>query len=352
MKKKESFKSSIRVAEYHNNSDIRIKNISMPKIGENEILIKMQACGICGTDVMEWYRKKSAPKVLGHEMSGLIADVGKNIEKYKVNDRVFVSHHVPCFDCFYCDSDKHSACDSLHTGNFYPGGFSEFIRVPEDNVNYGTFILPDDMGFDEATMIEPMACAVAGQKSMQMDHDQFLVILGSGISGLCHIQLAKNKNIKILATDISENRMNQALEYGADYSFHADELCVEKVKELNGGRLADKVIVCTGSSSAVEDAFKYIDKKGEILFFAVPEGNIEIPSTMLWRNEISLHFSYGASTNDIAETIELSIDQKIDLQKMISHQISLSDISYGFKLVERAEDSIKVVVKPDELIEE
>ena len=154
-------------------------------------------------------------------------------------------------------------------------------------------------------------------KVMDMDQTQFLVILGSGISGLCHIQLAKDMNITILATDISQNRINQALEYGADFSFHADELSADKIKELNNGRLADKVIVCTGSNAAAESAFKYIDKKRKILMFALPQSDLTIPSTMLWRNEVSLHFSYGASTNDIAETLDLSIDHKIDLKKMI-----------------------------------
>ena len=115
------------IAEYHSNSDIRIKHIDRPDISDNEVLIKMKACGICGTDVMEWYRKKSAPRVLGHEMSGEIVKIGEQVDSFKLGDRVFVSHHVPCFDCYYCDNNKHSACNFLHTGNFFPGGFAEHI---------------------------------------------------------------------------------------------------------------------------------------------------------------------------------------------------------------------------------
>ncbi len=185
--------SVINVAEYYSNSDIRIKKISKPLIKETEILVKMQACGICGTDVMEWYRKATAPKILGHEMSGTIVEIGNQVKGFEVSDRVFVSHHVPCFDCYYCDNEQYSACNSLHTGNFFPGGFSEYIRIPEENVQFGTFVLPKEMTYEEATMIEPMACAVAGQNSLNIEKDETVIIIGSGISGLSHIQLTKNK---------------------------------------------------------------------------------------------------------------------------------------------------------------
>ncbi len=340
-------KSMTMIAEYHSNSDIRIKHIKKPTIGKNEALVKMEACGICGTDVLEWYRKKSAPKILGHEMSGIVVEVGKNVSDFKNGDRVFVSHHVPCFDCYYCDNNKHSACDSLHSGNFYPGGFSEYIKIPEENLKYGTFKLPDNMTFDEAAMIEPMACAVAGQKMLKISSGQTILILGSGISGLCHTMLAKMKGLKVITTDISSFRIKQAYNFGSDYSLHADELTDEKLKEVNGGRLADIVINCTGSDSAIKSAFNFVDKKGQILIFAVSSKNIELSSVKLWRNEISVIFSYGAATNEISETIKLYAQNKINLMKMISHRIPLSEIVNGFKLVESANESIKVVINPD-----
>jgi len=337
----------INVAEYHSNSDIRIKKIRKPLINEKEILVKMQACGICGTDVMEWYRKSSLPKILGHEMSGTVVNIGSQVKGFKVNDRVFVSHHVPCFDCYYCDNEKYSACNSLHTGNFFPGGFSEYIRIPEENVKYGTFILPKEMTYEEATMIEPMACAVAGQNILNIKKDETVIILGSGISGLTHIQLAKNKGATVIATDISTFRIETAMHFGANYGLDAGKINIDQIKKINNGRLADKVIVCSGSTSAVEDSFKYVDKKGEILFFAVPSNNISLPSTELWRNEISLYFSYGAATDDIQATISLYKENKINFKDMITHQFPLSKITEGFKLVEQAQESIKVVVNPD-----
>ena len=347
MNSKNTNDSVINVAEYYSNSDIRIKKISKPLIEEKEILVKMKACGICGTDVMEWYRKASAPKVLGHEMSGMVVKIGSQVKGLKVNDRVFVSHHVPCFDCYYCDNEKYSACNSLHTGNFFPGGFSEYIRIPEENVKYGTFVLPKKMTYEEATMIEPMACAVAGQNILNIKKDETVIILGSGISGLSHIQLAKNKGATVIATDISTYRIETAIHFGANYGLDAGKINIDQIKKINAGRLADKVIVCSGSMSAVEDSFKYVDKKGEILFFAVPSNNISLPSIELWRNEISLYFSYGAATDDIQATISLYKESKINFKDMITHQFPLSKITEGFKLVEQAQESIKVVVNPD-----
>lgn len=340
-------KKLTKVAEYHSNSDIRIKDIERPVINDREILIKMMACGICGTDVMEWYRKKSAPKVLGHEMSGTIEEIGKKVKNFKIGDRVFVSHHVPCFDCYYCKNEKHSACSFLHKGNFYPGGFSEYIKIPEENIEFGTFLLPETMSYNEAAMIEPMACAVAGQKMLSLKRNDTILILGSGISGLCHIMLAKLKGLNIISTDISDYRLEMARNFGSDLSIHANKINPDKIRDFNNGRLAEKVIVCAGSQSAVDNAFEYIDRKGEILFFSIPSDDIRLPSSDLWRNEVSLFFSYGATTQDIDSTINLYKKDKIEFKQMITHEIELSNILEGFKLVENANESIKVVVNPD-----
>ena len=344
-----SHKKLTKVAEYYSNSDIRIKNIKRPTINDREILVRMMACGICGTDVMEWYRKKSAPKVLGHEMSGTIEEIGKKVKSFRVGDRVFVSHHVPCFDCYYCDNDKHSACISLHKGNFFPGGFSEYIRIPEENIKHGTFVLPENMSYNEAAMIEPMACAVAGQNMMSLKRNDTVLILGSGISGLCHIILAKLKGLNVISTDISDYRLKMARNFGSDLSMHASTINSDKIKDFNKGRLVEKVIVCAGSQSAVDNAFEYIDRKGQILFFSIPPNNIQLPSSDFWRNETSLFFSYGATTHDIESTIDLYKKGKIEFKEMITHEIELSKIHEGFKLVETANDSIKVVVNPDNI---
>ena len=200
----------MRVAVYHRNDDIRIEERPKPVISDGEILVKMMASGICGTDVMEWYRIKKAPRILGHEMAGEVAAVGKAVKDFKKGDRVFVSHHVPCYNCHHCAQGNFTACETLHTGNYDPGGFSEFIRVPEQNVKYGTFRLPEKMTFDDAAMIEPLGCVVAGQHQLSLTQGHSVLIIGSGISGLLHTQMAKMKGARVITTDIDEYRLHKA----------------------------------------------------------------------------------------------------------------------------------------------
>jgi L-iditol 2-dehydrogenase len=337
----------MKVAVYYNNKDIRIGDRPIPSISNNEILVEIKASGICGTDVMEWYRIKKSPRILGHEAAGEIVEVGSNVEGFKTGDRVFVSHHVPCYKCHHCMQGNYTACESLHTGNYYPGGFAEYIRVPEENVRYGTFLLPGSLTYEDAAMIEPLACAIAGQNQIGAKKGQTVLIIGSGISGILHIQLAKVKGIKIIATDINEYRMNMAVKFGADHVIDAGKYSVDMLKNINDDRLADLVIVSAASKQAVDNALSSVNRKGKILFFAVPETDISIPSLLFWRDEITVTFSYGAAPDDLKHAINLIDSGMINVREMITHRVPLSSIIQGFKLVTEANNSLKVVVVPD-----
>jgi len=337
----------MKVAVYYANNDIRIEERPKPSISDKEILVEMKACGICGTDVMEWYRIRKAPRVLGHEMAGEIAEVGGDVKDFKIGDRVFVSHHVPCYKCHYCLHRNFTACESLHYGNYDPGGFAEFIRVPEENVRHGTFLLPKGMTYEDGTMIEPLACAIAGQNQLELKEGRTVLIIGSGISGLLHIQLSKIKKAKIIATDISDYRLNKAGAFGADYAINAHQYSVSELKRINDGSLSDAVIVCAAAKQAIGHALSSVDRKGKILFFAVPETDISIPSVRFWREEITVTFSYGAAPEDLRDAIEMINGGIIDAGKMITDRVPLSDIMQGFKLVAEAKNSLKVVAVPD-----
>jgi len=337
----------MRVAVYYSNDDVRIESRPKPRISDGEILVKMKASGICGTDVMQWYRMQKAPCILGHEMSGEIEAAGKKVKGFQKGDRVFVSHHVPCFECSYCIQNKYTACETLHAGNYIPGGFSEFIRVPEDNVKHGTFLLPDKMSFEDATMIEPLGCVIAGQRELGLNRGKTALIIGSGVSGILHIQMAKTKGVKVIATDINEYRLRKAIEFGADCVIQADIYSADDMKSINDDRLADAVIVCAAAGKAVEDALSSVDRKGKILFFAVPRTHIMLPSLRFWRDEMTVTFSYGAAPCDIQEAIKLIKRKKVDVRGMITHRIPLSDIQRGFRLASEAKESLKVIVVPD-----
>jgi L-iditol 2-dehydrogenase len=263
----------MRVAMYYNNRDVRLEELPVPKIGSGELLLRTRASGVCGSDLMEWYRIKKAPLVLGHEITAEVVEVGAGVNTFKLGDRVFSTHHVPCGQCRYCLAGHQSVCDLLRTTHFEPGGFAEFIRVPKINVELGTLRIPDSMTFDEGSFIEPLACVVRAQRLAHLRAEQTVLVIGSGISGLLHIQLARARGAaRIIATDISDFRLNAARQFGADATIHGAEDVPAKLKELNGGRLADLVIVCTGAMPAIQQAVRSVDRGGTLLFFAADGG--------------------------------------------------------------------------------
>jgi len=339
----------MKVAMYYRNNDVRVEEMPVPKIGKGELLVKVMASGICGSDVMEWYRIKKAPRVLGHEITGEIIEVGEGVKNYKKGDRVFVSHHVPCNTCRYCLSGYHTACETLHRTNYDPGGFAEYLRVPEINVKSGVYILPENMSYDEGTFIEPLACVLRGQRVANLKAGQSVLVMGSGISGLLHINLAKAICAeRIIANDINEYRLNAAKKFGADNVINAKEDVPKLIKELNDGRLADCVIVCTGAMPAIEQALQSVDKGGRILFFAVPEPgiNVSVPINDFWRNEIKMVTSYGAAPSDLETAIEFIKAGRVNVKDMITHKLPMSEAQLGFKLVAEGKESIKVIIEP------
>jgi len=339
----------MKVAMYYRNNDVRVEEMPVPKIGKGELLVKVMASGICGSDVMEWYRIKKAPRVLGHEITGEIVEAGEAVKNYKKGDRVFVSHHVPCNTCHYCLNGYHTACETLHRTNYDPGGFAEYLRVPEINVDRGVYLLPESMSYEEGTFIEPLACVLRGQKVASLKPGQSVLVIGSGMSGLLHVNLARGLGAgKIIATDINEYRLKAALKFGADAVINAKEDVPKRVKELNEGKFADIVIVCTGVMPAVNQALQSVDSGGTILFFAVPEPeiNISVPINDFWRNEIKMMTSYGASPADLAAAIELIKTHRVNVKDMITHKLAMSEAQLGFKLVAEGKESIKVIIEP------
>lgn len=339
----------MRVAMYYNNRDVRLEEVPIPRVGAGELLIRTRASGICGSDLMEWYRVKKAPLVLGHEIAGEIVEVGAGVQNFRVGDRVFASHHVPCGKCRYCLAGHQSVCDLLRTTRFDPGGFAEYIRVPKINVEIGTLQLPEEMTFDEASFIEPLACVVRAQRFAKLSAGQTVLVIGSGISGLLHIQLAKvNGAARIVATDISEFRLNAARRFGADAAIHSAEDVPARLRELNGGRLADLVIVCTAAMPAIQQAVRSVDRGGTLLFFAPTAAGVEVPIPLFdfWRDEVSVVTSYAGSGEELHKSLELIRARRVRVGDMITHRLPLAETGMGFQLTANGKDSIKVIIDP------
>jgi L-iditol 2-dehydrogenase len=339
----------MKVAMYYNNKDIRIQQIDAPRIGPDELLVKVWASGICGSDVLEWYRVPKAPLVLGHEIAGEIVEVGRDVPRWKMGDRVFVSHHVPCNMCRYCAAGHHSVCDTLASTNFDPGGFAEYLRVPAINVRNGVYELPAQMSYDQAVFIEPLACVFRGQQHAGWAPGRRVAIFGAGIAGLLHVQLAKIAGAsRIIAVDINPRRLAAAADLGADVTLQAGDDLLERLKENNDGRLAELVIVSTGAPQAIQQGFGAVDRGGTILFFAPsdPGAKIDMPFNELWRQEITMTSAYAGSPRDIQKAIELISSGKINVDAMISHRLPLEKTADGFALVAAAAESIKVIIEP------
>ena len=337
----------MRVAVYYNNRDLRVEERPKPKIGPGELLVQVRASGICGSDVLEWYRIKQAPRVLGHEIAGDIVEVGEGVAGSKIGDRVFVSHHVPCNTCHYCLNDQHTVCETLHTTNYDPGGFSEFIRVPRLQTDRGTFVLPAEMSYEEGVFIEPLACVVRGQRKAGVRQGQTVLILGSGLSGLLHLALARASGItRIMTTDVNEFRLNLARKLGATAAVSARDDVPARVREINEGRLADLVIVCTGAYSAFVQALQAVDRGGTVLCFATaePGKDLPVPINAFWRNGVTLLPSYACNPAEIKIAIELIRAKKIPVPELITHRLPLSETGKGFQLVAEAGDSMKVII--------
>lgn len=340
----------MRAAVYYSNRDIRIEERPRPEIGKREILLRVEACGICGSDVMEWYRVDHVPLILGHELSGVIVEVGEGVAQYKKGDRVAASHHVPCHKCHYCLTGHPTVCDTLRKTNFDPGGFVEFTRLPAINVEYGVYLLPEEISFAEATFIEPLACVMRGQRLLGLQPDSTVLVIGSGISGLLQIQLAKlNQARRVLATDILEYRLKAAKRFGADAVINASQDVPGRLRQANEGRLADLVIVCAAAESAIKQALESVDRGGTVLFFSAANQGVSIPlsiNKLFWRNEITLTSSYAASPAEHREALELIKAHKINVKDMITHRLSLSETGLGFKLTADGRESIKVIIEP------
>lgn len=334
---------------YYRNNDVRLEERPMPKIGPGEILVKIQASGICGSDVMEWYRIKKAPLVLGHEIAGEVVMLGPGVTNCRKGDRVFVSHHVPCNTCRYCLAGNHTVCQTLHTTNFDPGGFCEYVRIPAINVDRGTFVLPEEMSFDDGVFVEPLACMLRGQRVARLQPGQTVLILGSGISGLLHLLAARAFGAgRILATDVSGYRMKMAAQFGADAVLNARCDVPAAVRDANKGRGADLVIVCTGAKSAFQQALGSVDRGGTILCFAPTDPGVElaVPVNDFWRNSITILPSYANSPHDAEVAIELIRSKRINVAQMITHRLPLAETQKGFQLVASGGESMKVIVEP------
>ncbi|MDP8225676.1 MAG: alcohol dehydrogenase catalytic domain-containing protein [Candidatus Lernaella stagnicola] len=340
----------MKVAMYYANNNVRIQEQDVPVIGPGEILMKVHASGICGSDVMEWYRRDKVPLVLGHEVAGEVVEVGEGVSKFAVGDRIAASHHVPCFSCRHCHRGHPTACDTIRSTTFHPGGFAQYVRLPKINVDLGTYALPEKLSYAEGSFAEPLACVLRGQEKIGIEAGMNVLVIGAGVSGIMHIELARALGAgTIVATDLSPYRLEQAERFGADATFTPDEYSPEKFREVCAGRLADRVILTAGAIPAIQQGLDSAERGATVLVFAPTDEGVRFPFDMnkfFWREDRTLTTTYAGEPADHVHALDLIAAGRFRAAQMITHRLPLDEIQQGFDLVAGGTECLKVVIEP------
>lgn len=337
----------MKVSVWYNNQDIRLEERPEPQPGPGEMLVKVHSCGICGSDVVEWYRLPRAPLVQGHEIGGEVMETGPSVTSFKPGDRVFAAPKIPCLKCRFCREGHFPVCTEIK--DRMPGGFAQYILLPEALVESGTYTLPESLSYDQSTFIEPMACVVRAQRLASLKSHHTLLVLGGGMSGLLHLKLAKALGAIVVVTDVNPWKLDFALKTGADYVIPADEDVPQSLSGLTG-RAADVVMLCTSSLSAVRQAWASVDSGGAVVFFAVPgpDKDVPIPINDFWRREMRILTSYYCGPPDIRDAMDLLAEKKIKVDDLITHKLPLDRTAEGFQLVQAGRNVIKVIIHPNQ----
>ncbi|MBO0778778.1 MAG: alcohol dehydrogenase catalytic domain-containing protein [Ktedonobacteraceae bacterium] len=338
----------MRVVEYHANDDIRIVEQPVPEIGTGELLVQMRACGLCASDVMEWYMRPRAPLYPGHEPVGVVVAVGEGAEPFRVGQHVFVHHHVPCMVCHFCQRGSFSQCATFRGTRLYPGGLAEYIRVPAPNVQRDVLLLPDELSFEHGTLIEPLACCIRGIDRAAVQPGDSVLILGAGSNGLMLGQLARLRGAaRVMSVDPIAYRRQRALEMGADIVFDPQAApLLAQIQEYNDGRKPDIVIVTPSKPAAMAQGLELAGPGGTVLFFAPPPSTETIPITphQLFFQEITLRTSYSAGPYETRQALDLLRQGRIAADTLITHRFSLTDAAGAFRLVAQPGDAVKAVI--------
>ncbi|RLI42170.1 hypothetical protein DRO59_04935 [Candidatus Bathyarchaeota archaeon] len=338
----------MKVAVYHSQQDIRIEEMPKPEIGEDEILVEMKACGICGSDLMDWYLKTRAPLVLGHEPAGVIVKAGSKVRDFNVGDRVFIHHHVACLTCHYCTHGDYTLCERFHRTNIKPGGFAEYFRVPAPNLQIDTLKIPEKLSFEEATLIEPIGCCVRAFRKSGIQVGDSVVIIGAGPTGVIHTALSKIFGAaKTVVSDLFDFRLRMAEKFGADVTVNPErEDLTEVVKAETDGVGADLVIVAAPSIEAYKTGLSVCRKGGKLCVFAPtkPGEYLQISPKELFFSEIQIIPSYSTSHLETRTALELIKSGRINAKGLITHRFKLADTAEAFKTALENKESLKVIV--------
>src|SRR5580692_4006942 len=356
-----SIPTTMRAAVYRGVNDVRVETVAVPKIGPGELLVRVHTCGICGTDLKKISSgSHSAPRIFGHETSGVVAAVGEGVSQFKQGDRVVVFHHIPCGGCYYCRHRTFAQCETYKkvgcTAGFEPsgGGFAEYVRVMDWIVREGTVQIPDGVSFEQACFVEPVNTCMKGVVSLALQPDETVLVIGQGPIGLILSVLAKRTGARVITSDLYPQRLTISESFGLDVTIDASRTDVTlRVRELTDGRGADAVILAVGGNGLIRPAMDATRFGGRVLLFAQTiRGEVTIDPAAVCVDEKALLGSYSASVELQEESVHFVMSREMDLERLISHRFPLTRAIEALELAAHPQpDSMKVVIQPDSVWE-
>jgi L-iditol 2-dehydrogenase len=348
--------STMQAAVYRGVNDVRLETVSVPAIGSGEMLVRVHSCGVCGTDLKKISTgSHSAPRIFGHETSGVVAAIGEKVRDYRVGDRVMVFHHIPCRDCFYCQNKTFAQCTTYKkvgcTAGFEPsgGGFAEYVRVMDWIVQHGTVRIPDDVSFEQACFVEPVNTCMKGIEALHLHRGETVLTVGQGPIGIILSVLARRKGARLITSDLYPERLKIAVSFGLELTIEAArENVIERVRELTDGRGADAVILAVGGNALIRTAIDAARPGGRVLLFAQTQhGEAVIDPAAICVEEKTLVGSYSASVDLQEESVHFVMSREMDLERLISHRFPLAASPEALDLAAHPQpSSMKVLIQP------
>ena len=352
---KRAIPTTMQAAVYRGVNDVRVETVPVPKIGAGELLIRVHTCGICGTDLKKISSgSHSAPRIFGHETSGVVAAAGQGVNQFKPGDRVVVFHHIPCGECYYCRHKTFAQCETYKkvgcTAGFEPsgGGFAEYVRVMAWIVDHGTVRIPDGISFEQACFVEPVNTCMKGIETLQLMPGESVLVIGQGPIGIMLSTLAKRSGATVVTSDLYPQRLTISKRFGLENGIDASRAdTVKTVREQTEGRGADAAIVAVGGNGLIRTAMDAVRPGGRVLLFAqTVRGEATIDPAAVCVDEKRLLGSYSASVELQDDSVRFVMSREMNLEDLISHRFSLSDSVEALKLAARPQpDSMKIVIQ-------
>jgi L-iditol 2-dehydrogenase len=347
--------ATMQAAVYRGVNDVRVETVAVPRIGPGELLLRVHTCGICGTDLKKIATgSHSAPRIFGHETSGVVAAVGKAVSGFQPGDRVVVFHHIPCGQCFYCRHKTFAQCETYKkvgcTAGFEPsgGGFAEYVRVMDWIVGQGTVRIPDGVSFEQACFVEPVNTCMKGIDRLELSPGESVLVIGQGPIGIILSTLAKRAGATVITSDLYPERLTISASFGLQNMIDASGTdTLSAVRGLTEGRGADAAILAVGGNGLIRTAMDAVRPGGRVLLFAqTARGETNVDPAAICVDEKTLLGSYSASVELQQESVRFVMGREMDLEKLISHRFPLSSSVEALNLAAHPQaNSMKIVIQ-------